>query len=145
MRNQTLRVYLSGITIGNIMLEGTAICPECNKAGLPDAHKCWNCGKILKAHPVGRHQTDTQKLDSEDVIMPCALAQMTFVDRMFAHSLLFKGELQLAFCTCPVCKKAFKELLALLNDREADSDENISEAYNTELAGLTIDLSEFNL
>jgi len=127
------------------MLEGTAICPECNKPGLPDAHKCWNCGAILKPHPAGRHQTETPDLDSEDVIMPCALAQMTFVDRIFAHSLLFNGELQLAFCTCPVCKKAFKELLALLNDRDADSEENISEAYNTEITELTIDLSEFSL
>ena len=127
------------------MLEEIVICPECNKRSLPDAHTCWNCGAILKPHPAGRYYTNPPELDSEDAIMPCALAQMTFVDRMFAHSLLFKGELQLAFCTCPVCKKAFKELLALLNDRDADSDENISEAYNTDIAGLTIDLSEFNL
>ena len=129
------------------------ICPKCGKRSTPYMDKCWNCGESFyldlneefSENSAGTPPAEDNRDFEPEKISPCTLDGMNFTDKMFAYSLLFRGEMILEFCGCDICEKAFRDVLAFFRESEPDSDDVIKEAEDTEIKGLTLDISEFCL
>lgn len=130
------------------------ICLKCGKRSTPYMENCWNCGESFypasNNNEAGKTEVYTAKKEEKpefipEKVSPCTIEEMNFTDRMFAYSLLFKGEMVLEFCECETCNKAFKEILAFFRESSTDDEDVIKEAEETEIKGLIIDISEFGL
>ncbi len=129
------------------------ICTKCGKRSTPYMEKCWNCGESFFADPnagVDDFKPENQDMESKEFtepekISPCTLEKMSFTDKMFAYSLLFRGEMVLEFCGCTICSKAYKDTLAFFRETAPDSEEIIKEAEETEIKGIILDISQLGL
>jgi len=130
------------------------ICLKCGKRSTPYMEQCWNCGESF--YPYLNNNANSKPKENitdkeekpefvPEKISPCKLEEMNFTDRMFAYSLLFKGEMVLEFCECETCNKAFKEIIAFFRESSTDDEKVIKEAEETEIKGFILDISEFGL
>ena len=129
------------------------ICPKCGKRSTPYMENCWNCGESFYGNPNAGISEDSNDIPAAEEkrefepekISPCTLEKMNFTDKMFAYSLLFRGEMILEFCDCEICEKAFRDVLAFFRESKPDSEDVIKEAEDTEIKGLILDISELGL
>ncbi|MBN2733663.1 MAG: hypothetical protein JXQ82_02245 [Methanomicrobiaceae archaeon] len=128
------------------------ICPRCGKRSTPYMERCWSCGENFYPNPNAGHcdkpEDDVLEKKNEqkfvpEMISPCTLEKMNFTDRMFAYSLLFRGEMIIEFCDCEICKEAFKDTIAFFRELKPDDEEIMKEADDTEIKGMILDISEF--
>ncbi|MBP2133853.1 hypothetical protein J2128_001807 [Methanomicrobium sp. W14] len=129
------------------------ICSKCGKRSTPYMDRCWNCGQpfyVETSSEVAHIHTETEKAGENkehepEKISPCTLEKMGFTDKMFAYSLLFRGEMVLEFCGCERCRDIFRETLAFFREADPDNEDIMNEAKNTDIKGIILDISEFGL
>jgi hypothetical protein len=149
-------------------------CDVCGFRVEPNSRYCGKCGIDLREtkHPEGvpikeildnsqdliKILTMSEKPNKENIILWCQIHALCnshyieFPDFFMIVFLLAGGEKYLGFCDCHICSQGYRQLLAWLTRTKegkvakltAQSREVVIRARNTEINGVTFDISEFS-
>ncbi|WOF16609.1 hypothetical protein F1737_07830 [Methanoplanus sp. FWC-SCC4] len=130
------------------------ICMKCGKRSTPYMKNCWKCGtpfflggedySLINPNDAVKEAVETvEPVIEVEEIMPCKLDEMGFSDKIFAYSLMFRGDIIVKFCGCEKCRDAYRDLLAFFRECSPEDEAIIEEVNNTDFKDVAIDLSVY--
>jgi len=131
------------------------ICEVCGTAINPYAIYCSECGLRLienKEKPTFENYVAAGfNSTREKKIYACNLVKLPILTRSIVERWIWKGDIEIEFCSCPTCQKVYREFLAEKNivlldgPRDPHCKEIVNQVYNGDIKGLRINVENYFL